>query len=637
MLPQPMLPLVLFGVLLFAAAHVGADAQTDFRAAENALARGDRVEFGRLSERLRDDPLYPYLRFAEITKDLEAASDTSIEAFLDADPDSQLSTRLRRAYLERLSRAGRWSDYLRVYRPDDSVERQCLSLQALIETGKQDSAMEQVAAIWLSGRSRPSVCDPVFDQWRESGHLTPELIWRRIRLAMESGNLGLARFLGRDLPDAEQVWHARWMAVHADPRLVLDATLSAGEHPIRAAMLAHGIARLASDSPRDAALALQRHQDLLGSDPDAADRAHAAVGKAVTASGDRLGLLYWDGMRATEANRTAQEVRLRAAIGLKAWDWIAQWIERMPDSARKRERWLYWLGRAEEQLGRTEAAQASYARAAAQRSFWGFMAADRIGRPYNLTHRPTPATPERIREIVRSPAYQRIRALNRLGRETDVRREWRALTRGMDAEGLMAAAYVADTFRWHDQAVFTLARAGYWDDLELRFPLEYRDLILDQAWQTGIEPEWILAILRQESVFARTIASSAGAIGLMQLMPKTAVQVAEGLGLSAPSRWDLLDPRLNITLGSTYLAEMRDRFGHPALASAAYNAGPSRVKRWLPAHCTEADLWIAAIPFAETRAYVERVMTYRVIYAARLGQEPVRLSTLLPPVPAAGG
>ncbi|MBK1724868.1 transglycosylase SLT domain-containing protein [Thiocystis violacea] len=627
-----MLRLALIGVSFFAVSYAIAGAPDDFIAAEQALARGDRDTFERLSQGLQDYPLYPYLRFAQLTRDLDATADADIEAFLDDDPDAQLVTRLRRAYLRRLADAGRWSDYARVYRPDDSVERQCLYLRALIETGAGDAAMTQVAPLWRSGRSRPRACDPVFDAWREAGGLTPELTWQRIRLAMEAGGLGLARYLGQLLPEEERAWHARWLALAQDPA----ATLAAGgfddPHPMRAAMLADGIARLARRSPLEAATELQRYASALAADVPASDRAHAAVGAALTATANPLGLRDWDAMGETASNLPEQERRLRAALALRAWDWVARWIERMPDGAVKRDRWLYWQGRAEAQLGRAREADALYAQAAKQRSFWGFMAADRIGKPYAMAHRSIPAEPERIRALVATPAFARMRELHRLGRETDLRREWRVFTQDMDAEDLMAAAYVADAYRWHDQAVFTQARTGFWDDLQLRFPLQHHALILEQAWQTGIEPTWILAILRQESVFAHTVASSAGAVGLMQLMPKTAVAVADRLGLDEPSRWDLIDPALNIALGSTYLAEMRDRFGHPALATAAYNAGPHRVERWLPSQCTDADLWIANIPFRETRGYVERVMAYRVIYSARLGEQGFRLSDWLPPI-----
>jgi soluble lytic murein transglycosylase len=106
----------------------------------------------------------------------------------------------------------------------------------------------------------------------------------------------------------------------------------------------------------------------------------------------------------------------------------------------------------------------------------------------------------------------------------------------------------------------------------------------------------------------------------MQLMPGTASEVARSLGLPRPTRARLFDPAVNIRLGSSYLAKMQRRFGgNPVLATAAYNAGPARVERWLPEQAMDADLWIATIPFRETRTYVRRVMAYRLIYDHRLG------------------
>ncbi|MFD2112862.1 transglycosylase SLT domain-containing protein [Thiorhodococcus fuscus] len=630
-----MLPLVLACVSIFVAGLARADQRQDFLAAESALKRGDRAEFARLSDTLKTYPLYPYLRFAELTRDLDGASDADIESFLEAYPDTQLAERLRRAYLARLAKADRWSDYVRVYRSEDSVARQCLYLRALVEVGRVGETRPAVDRVWGFGDSRPSECDPVFAAWSDAGWLTPERIRQRLTLAMVAGNRGLVRYLAGLLPEAERVWPQQWLEVDRDPSRILDPAWSPAERASSVSILVRGILRLVKSSPRDAARAIDRWRALLDADPASAASAYAAVGRALASQGDRLGLLYWDHLVATTSNLSQQEARLRAALALRAWDWLAKWVARMPDSEVKRDRWLYWQARADAQLGRTEAALAGFRQAARQRSLWGFLAADRVGESYNLSHRPTPAEPERIRRILLTPAYRRISELERLGRETDIRREWRTLTADMDEADLMAAAFIADVRRWHDQAVFTLARTGYWDDLELRFPLEYREEVLDQSWQIGIEPDWVFAILRQESVFARTVASPVGAIGLMQLMPETAGEVAASLELDAPSRWDLLDPALNIVLGSTYLAQMRDRFGHPALATAAYNAGPRRVAQWLPESCMDADLWIMEIPFAETRGYVERVLTYRIIYAARLGLDIRRASDLLPPIPGA--
>lgn len=611
-----------------------------FLQAERAIKTGEAPADGTLISGLREHPLYPYLLFAQLTIDLAAAPDGSIESFLDAFGDTQLGERLRPVYLDRLAAAGRWSDYARVYRPSDSVERQCLYLRALMETGRMDQALdpELLRPLWLSGRSRPDACDPLFSAWGEQGGLTPALIWKRFRLAMEAGQLGLARYLGGRLPESEKLLAIHWLAVYAKPQLLLDQGRPFAGHPMEAAFLAQGIVRLARSRPAQASVALGRYQDVLVADQAAWDWAHGSVARTLLESGlesdQRQGLALWDRVSATVENFTEQERRIRAAILIGAWDRVVDWINRMPEGEIKADRWLYWLARAHEALGNEILAQAIFTEAARERSLWGFLAADRLGLPYQLEHQATPAEPEAIRRVIQDPAMVRILALRRLGRQTDMRREWRVLTRNMGEADLMAAAYIADVLRWHDQAIFTLAKTGYWDDLTLRFPLRYRELVEEQSWQTGLPQDWIFAVMRQESVFAPDVASGAGALGLMQLMPATAGAMWRelGLGQDGLSRRDILDPEINITLGSAYLAQMRDRFGHAALATAAYNAGPHRVDRWLPQDCMEADLWILSIPFSETRGYVQRVLAYRVIYGDRLGLDPVRISNLLPPV-----
>ncbi|WP_295585657.1 transglycosylase SLT domain-containing protein [uncultured Lamprocystis sp.] len=580
------------------------------------------------------DPLAPYTRAADLERNLDAASDAQIEAVLDAFPATPPTERLRGAYVKRLAAAGRWAELARVYREDDSVERQCLYLRALVETGQAEVALTapRLEPLWLVAQSQPAACDPVFSAWRARGGLSTELVWRRIRLTMEAGALGIARHLGAQLPAAERPWLTRWLALREQPTVLLKPGEPWGPHPLAAAMLADGISRLARSDPRGAASVLAASTRVLEADPAAWNQAHAAVGRGLDGVGDDQGLAVWDRLSEHRDNLAEQEQRLRAGIARRDWQRVAAWVRRMPDLPEKADRWLYWQGRAEAALGEDAAAAATFRLAARQRSLWGMLAADRLGLPYALDQHPVPAEPARVARMVAAPAVARIRALDRVGRDADMRREWRLLTRDLETPDLLAAAVVADGLRWHDQAIFTLARTDYWDDLVLRFPLAYRELVDELAWQTALPEDWIYAVIRQESVFNPTVASHAGALGLMQLMPDTAREVAAGQGLAAPSRTQILAPGLNLRLGSDYLARMRDRFGHAALATAAYNAGPQRVARWFPSECTPADLWIVAIPFAETRAYVERVLAYRVIYRARLGLEPVRLSELLPPV-----
>lgn len=630
------------GVLLLAAAaalpamvhRVEADDRASFVEAERALASGDLERFERLLQALTDYPLYPYLRFAALRRNLTSATDEDISAFLSAFPKTPLASRLRPVYLARLAAAGRWSDYARDYRADASTELRCLFLRSLLETGRRDEALAQVEPLWLSARSQPAACDPVFEAWRDAGGLTTARVWERLRLAMEAGERGIARYLGGLLGEPERPWHAHWLRVDAEPGLVVGSPPFEAGDPRAVPILAHGVARLARRSPEAALSALRAWRPRLATDARAWDRAHAAVGRALSDAGDPRGLEVWGAVRETRDNLPQQESRLRAAIGQGAWDRVADWVARMPGGEVKRDRWLYWQGRAEAALGREAQSRSTLKAAARERSLWAFIAADRLGLPYRIEPVATPAEPARIRALASSPTLARMRELSLLGRETDMRREWRELTGGLEAPDLMAAAYIADVMRWHDLAIQALARAGYWDDLDLRFPLTHRSLIGERAWQIGVDADWVFAVIRQESLFARTLASEAGAVGLMQLMPGTAREAAQGLGLDPPARRDLLDPSVNITLGSAYLARMRDRFGHVALATAAYNAGPHRVLRWLPEECVEADLWIVSIPFSETRRYLERVLAYRVIYARRLGLA-ARVSEWLPPVPGA--
>ena len=608
-----------------------------FRRAEQALKQGDQLTYARLRDQLRDYPLYPYLRFAELG-DLRGAPEAAILAFLGDFSDTPLAERVWAVYLERLAQAGRWADLARNYREEEATAGRCLYLRALLETGAADQALAdpRLEPLWLVPRSQPAACDPLFTSWRDRGGLGTDLIWRRLRLALEADEVGLARHLKDWLPSADRPWLDRWLAIRERPVLVTEPlSATARPFPLAAAMLADGIARLARNQPERAATALESHRATLETDNAAWDRAHAAVGQALTPRDGSRGLAIWDRLGERADNLEAQERRLRAGIGQRDWTRVADWVRRMPDRVEKRDRWLYWQGRAEAALGQEGAARATFAGAARQRSLWGLLAADRLGLPYNLDSRPVAAEPERLRRLAATPALARIRELRHLGRDADMRREWRTLTRDLDAADLQAAATLAASLDWHDQAILTLARTDYWDDLELRFPLAYRELVEDQAWQTGLPEDWIYGVIRQESIFNPSVASEAGALGLMQLLPGTAKELATEAGDPAPGRGALLEPATNIDLGSRYLARMRDRFGHAALATAAYNAGPNRVARWLPTdHCTEADLWIATIPYAETRGYVERVLAYRIIYQRRLGLEPLRLSELLPPVPA---
>jgi len=174
---------------------------------------------------------------------------------------------------------------------------------------------------------------------------------------------------------------------------------------------------------------------------------------------------------------------------------------------------------------------------------------------------------------------------------------------------------------WISDAMINAMRGHAEDDLALRFPLAYEHLYRQAATRTGVSLPLLMALSRQESLFRVNARSSAGARGLMQLMPRTAREVARQLGRSQPSTSDLYQPELNIALGSRYLADrLADGNGNRALAAAAYNGGPGNLNKWLKAYGNQPlDLFIESIRFSETREYVKLVLSFSAIYAWKLG------------------
>jgi soluble lytic murein transglycosylase len=213
----------------------------------------------------------------------------------------------------------------------------------------------------------------------------------------------------------------------------------------------------------------------------------------------------------------------------------------------------------------------------------------------------------------------------------DARKEWLLATAHMDTRQLQLSAVLAHHWGWHDRAIFTTARSGEFDDMDLRFPMVYQDQVDVVARRHKLEAAWVYGIMRQESAFMFDARSPAGALGLMQLMPSTASMTAKLLKSPMKNTLELLDVDRNLDLGSAYLRQLADQFnGNQVLATAAYNAGPSRAKGWLARGEYPADVWIEIIPFRETREYVKRVLAYTTIFEQRLTDQSTPISQRMP-------
>jgi soluble lytic murein transglycosylase len=334
-------------------------------------------------------------------------------------------------------------------------------------------------------------------------------------------------------------------------------------------------------------------------------------------------------------------MRWRARVSLRSEQWadLLNDIAMMTADERDSEQWQYWRGIALARSGRDIAAAATLEPLAAKRSYYGFLAADELGVAYAFADDTLQADEDVIRMLSARKDLLRARELLVVGLDGRGRSEWDAAMTSLSTAEKTQAAVLAHRWGWHSRAIATAANVGHYDDLALRYPLPFKQTFEQHAASASIPTTWALGIARSESLFMRDVRSRAGAIGLMQLMPATGRQVAQELKLAYSGLDTLTDPNHNIRLGTTYLGNMVARYdGNHVLATAAYNAGPHRVDRWLPqSGVVDARIWIENIPFNETRKYVRRVMAAETIFHWRLTGEMQRLSDRLPqvePLPA---
>ena len=614
----------LLSVLLFtqtAGADPYVEERADFLAARQALRANQPVRFAQLEERLRDYPLHIYLRYDLLNARLASASAAEVQAFLIDAADSPLAKRLRRDRLKLLAKQQRWSEFLAIYQDDEAdTELRCRYLHANRPTAPTPEWLAEVERLWLTGQSQPAACDPLFSILAASPRMTPALIWARVRLAMAENSPGLAAYLAKSLPAEQRAWVDVWRAVHERPSSApAQATLQQDTAQARE-ILVHTAARWARGDAAAARAWWTGIEDRYAFSVDQRAQAQRAI--ALQAAYKRMPQAHrW----LAEVPEVARDESLRAwqarsALLHRDWRALITTIDGMPPEEADEGEWRYWWAQAQIGLGNAAAAQPVLQALATERSFHGFLAADALDRDYALNRRPIIATDAELEDLQqRQPALLRAGELRRAQLIYDARREWSFGTRDLSPRDLERAALLAHRWGWHDRAIFTAGRSGHLDDIELRFPVLHTREVMSAAQTLRLDPAWVMGVMRQESAFIADVRSGAGALGLMQLMPGTGADMARLLKLPRPNSADLLRPDLNIRLGTQYLRKTLDSLGNPVLATAAYNAGPGRVRRWLPdGEPMPTALWVDTIPFSETRGYVRNVFAYATIYDTRL-------------------
>ena len=488
-----------------------------FLRAEQAIKQGRTSEADGLMAELGDYPLFPYLLYQKLVRELDNTA--PVEKFLDRYGQTRQAILLRQHWLERLATRGEWTQYAQNYRETENINLQCNYYLALANSGRESEAFTGAEKLWPTGNTLPESCERLFSLWQASPGFTTRHIWKRFALALQKGNMALADGLQALLPQGLLAQAGLWRQVDANPRLVLTCSTLNPQDPASGLIFAHAIDRLAADDPLLAQTAWVLHKGRFTIEAEETARIDRRTALALAGQRSSQAGAYLLELPNANADAQIRGWRVRAALSHEDWPGTLVAIELLQPGEKKQAQWLYWKARALEILGDTQTATEIYKLAAKERDYYGFNAADHIGINYALISKPVPVGEAELNRLAETPSFLAIRELLALNREREVRSEWFHAIKLLPPNELLAAAKLAQLWGLDNLAINTAAQAGQWDDLTLRFPLGTNPLVLKEAQSPGTDPAMIYALVRRESAFDPNAGSPAGARGLMQLMP----------------------------------------------------------------------------------------------------------------------
>jgi soluble lytic murein transglycosylase len=627
--------------------------------AREALRRKDQAALVAASNSLQRTrhPLAMWADYWALSNRLVEARQADLDAFYARWPASYVEDRLRNDWLLELGARRDWANFRAEFPRFRMADDREVTCYALI-TQHQDGADVRAAArtAWLGQRELDDGCQLLATTLREAGRLPDAEVWAKARAAAEANRpRPLRAAVALVNPALERHAAELW----ENPQRWLERT------PRPAA-------------PNSFELELLALIKLAAADPDAAAEQIDKLAPPAEAGRARLPLLHqalaWAQVARQSALRLQPQAVDHAQRAWKAWDaaarpgtpapfsaealaWQVRAALRLPESDNRRwplvkraidamnpadladPAWAYWRARAVHALapagpaGDADRAQAreAWQALAPQMGFYGKLATEELGQTVSLPAAPAPLTAAERETARQLPGLDRALQLIALGLRSEGVREWNFTLRGLNDRELLAAAERACEREVWDRCINTSDRTRAEVDLKQRFPTPFREQVLARAKQTGLDPAVVYGLIRQESRFIMDARSGVGASGLMQLMPATARWTAKQVGMAwSPSL--INDRDVNLLLGNTYLRRVLDDFGGSlAMATAAYNAGPGRPRRWREGATVEAAAWAENIPFNETRDYVKKVLSNSVYYSAVLGQPVPSLKALLGP------
>ncbi|MDQ5882625.1 MAG: soluble lytic murein transglycosylase [Pseudomonadota bacterium] len=626
-------PLVLASSLIFASAAAFAAPSTDdrFLVARDAFRSGDRAKLERVAPELKGHDLEAYVDYWLLLGRLPDQLDPAIaREFLAKHERTYIAEKLRSDWLKVLGKKQQWAEfdaeYPKIVAPDQELV--CYALQS--RRARSDASMlDDAMPLWLTLLEPPEPCYPVLEALIWEKRVIADEVWARVRRQFEANKIAAARYTTNYLPTSQTPTSAQLEAVIDRPMPTL-AKLPANwsDKRLGRELAALAIQRIAKNDPRQAAEQLEK----LGPRLEENERSWAwgQVGWQAATRHMPEAVGWYKKTGSLPLSDEVAQWKVRAALRAHDWGMVRATIENMPPALAALPEWTYWLGRAYKAGGMTTEADVLFQKISRQPNFYGNLADDELERPINVPPQAAALTRDEVIGASGNPGLKRALALLRVGMRVEGVREWNWTLRGMSDRELIAAAELAKRNDVYDRAIAAADRTKNEHDYSLRYLAPFNDQVRPAAQKQSLDDAWVYGLMRQESRFITSAKSTVGASGLMQLMPATAKWVANKIGLANYSHSRVNDTEVNLLLGTSYMRMVMESLdNHPVLASAAYNAGPGRARRWRADRPLEGAIYAETIPFNETRDYVKKVMSNSVYYSALFEGKPQTLKPKL--------
>jgi soluble lytic murein transglycosylase len=568
-------------------------------------------------------PLYPYLQAARLQKALAAAAtgdspaDAETRDFLAQHAGEAVASPVRRDWLASLGRRELWAGYLAAApEPLADPALNCLWLTARIETGRTTDLAPLVIKQWLSADQLPGECERPFTWLRGEGALTEALIEQRVRMSLAKGNARFARMIARDLPAPQAAPLLQWAALLEQPRREIDALMASRTAKVEPAALLAGWTRLVTVDFDYARTRFAAFTKARGLDHEAASPYALALALRLSWNRHADAPAFFARVRDADFDDVGREWHARAALWSGNWREVTATVAAMPPALGQTPRWRYWAARAAAATGDADAAHRLYVSILSADNYYSAMAAAHLEQAFTPNPAPVPADEAELGRIAALPPFVRARELLLAGMRTEALMEWQHGVRNLPSASQPQVVHLGMRWRWYDVSIATATQQRIFDDYSLLYPRPYDADVSTAVASSGLPTELVYGVLRQESLYRPDAISSAGAVGLLQMLPETARRTARRAQHPVPRPSDLLNPAINVRLGAAHLKELIDQFGGQVpLALAGYNAGPGAALRWLPEQPMDTDVWIENIPFNETRTYVQRILWHTVVFS----------------------